>query len=188
MADAKSKFPIQAVCEIAPKGKPCGGGEEAAPGCTGTVLFLQKCEEYCEVQWNLSGCGKEGLHGFHVHEKADFSNGCMSAGPHFNPMGTEHGDISDNPENRHVGDLGNIIVDKDGNSRGSLGDTMIKLDKEHDWCIVGRSVMVHADPDDLGRGDRSEPGVNGKTSHTTGNAGARIGCGEIVLKSEGSKL
>ena len=41
--------------------------------------------------------------------------------------------------------------------------------------------MIHEDPDDLGKGDHSEPGVNGKTSLTTGNAGARIACGEILL-------
>ena len=44
--------------------------------------------------------------------------------------------------------------------------------------------MVHADPDDLGKGDNSlagQPGppVNGKVSKITGNAGARIACGEI---------
>ena len=47
------------------------------------------------------------------------------------------------------------------------------------YTVVGRSVMVHADEDDLGRGDHSQPGVNGHTSKTTGNAGARIACGEI---------
>jgi 2,3-bisphosphoglycerate-dependent phosphoglycerate mutase len=44
--------------------------------------------------------------------------------------------------------------------------------------------MVHADEDDLGTGDNSEPGpppVNGKASKATGNAGARIACGEIKL-------
>ena len=42
--------------------------------------------------------------------------------------------------------------------------------------------MVHGDPDDCGKGDHSQPGVNGHTSKTTGNAGARIACGVIVLK------
>ena len=51
--------------------------------------------------------------------------------------------------------------------------------------MIGRSVMVHADEDDLGRGDNSDPvtkpPVNGKCSKVTGNAGARIACGEIRL-------
>ena len=42
--------------------------------------------------------------------------------------------------------------------------------------VQGRSFMVHADPDDLGKGGH-------KLSSTTGNAGARIACGEIVVTS-----
>ena len=75
--------------------------------------------------------------------------------------------------------MGNITVDDTGYSKGAMTDHLIKLEGE--YSVIGRSVMVHADPDDLGRGDNSEPGVNGKTSKTTGNAGARIACGEIVL-------
>jgi Cu-Zn family superoxide dismutase len=36
-------------------------------------------------------------------------------------------------------------------------------------------------PDDLGKGDSSEIGTQGKTSETTGNAGARLACGVIGL-------
>lgn len=34
-------YPIKAICEVAPKGKVCGGAEEKAPGCYGTVTFTQ---------------------------------------------------------------------------------------------------------------------------------------------------
>merc|ERR1719265_2612331 len=101
----------------------------------------------------------------------------MSAGPHYNPHGKTHGAPGD--EERHVGDLGNIEAGADGVSKGEIIDRLIKLDGE--FTVVGRSMMVHADPDDLGRGDDSERGVNGKTSKTTGNAGARIACGEIKM-------
>ena len=39
--------------------------------------------------------------------------------------------------------------------------------------IVGRAVVVHELQDDLGKGDHSQPGTQGKTSKTTGNAGAQ---------------
>merc|ERR1712084_182714 len=83
-------------------------------------------------------------------------------------------------EERHLGGLGNITVDAEGKSSGSMKDRLVKL--YGPTTVVGRSVMVHADPDDLGLGDNSEPGpppVNGKASKATGNAGARIACGEI---------
>merc|ERR1712224_491693 len=136
----------------------------------------QTSAESITVSWDIRGL-TPGLHGFHVHEKADFSNGCVSAGPHYNPFNKDHGGPDD--ENRHVGDLGNIIADADGVAKGEMFDRLIKITGE--YTVVGRSMMVHADPDDLGRGDHSEPGTNGKTSKTTGNAGARIACGEIVL-------
>ncbi|RCN36284.1 copper/zinc superoxide dismutase [Ancylostoma caninum] len=48
-------------------------------------------------------------------------------------------------------------------------DSKISLSGEH--SIVGRTVVIHADPDDLGRGDSE--------SKKTGNAGMRVACGII---------
>ena len=166
---------LKATCEVAPHGKPCGGGAETGV-CTGTVTLEQaSATEPTVISWDIKGM-TPGLHGFHIHEKADFSNGCLSAGPHYNPHGKTHGGPDD--EERHVGDLGNIEAGADGCSKGSIAASLVSLQGE--FTVVGRSMMVHADPDDLGRGDHSEPGMNGKTSKTTGNAGARIACGEIV--------
>lgn len=167
-------FPIKATCDVMPKGKPCGGGEEQGPTVKGTITFEQTDADTCVINYEITNLSP-GKHGFHIHEKADFSDGCMSAGPHYNPHGKEHGAPDD--ENRHVGDLGNVEPGPDGVAKGQITDKLIKL--TGDFTVIGRSVMVHADEDDLGRGDHSEPGVNGKTSKTTGNAGARIACGEI---------
>jgi len=139
--------------------------------------LTQTSADECFIEYEIKGLTK-GLHGFHIHEKADFSEGCLSAGPHYNPFKKTHGNVTD--EERHVGDLGNIEAGDDGIAKGSISDKLIKLYGE--TSVVGRSFIAHQDEDDLGLGDSSEPGpppVNGKCSKATGNAGARIACGEI---------
>uniref|UniRef100_A0A6N2KJC6 Superoxide dismutase copper/zinc binding domain-containing protein n=1 Tax=Salix viminalis TaxID=40686 RepID=A0A6N2KJC6_SALVM len=67
-------------------------------------------------------------------------------GPHFNPLKKDHGAPGDNK--RHAGDLGNIIAGSDGVAEVSIKDLQIPLSGMH--SILGRAVVVHADPDDLG--------------------------------------
>lgn len=104
-----------------------------------------------------------GKHGFHIHEFGDCSapDG-SSAGGHFNPGGMKHG-APDSLE-RHAGDLGNIVADGKGHAHYEVVDKVIKLNGPH--SIVGRSVVVHALPDDF-------------VTQPTGNSGGRVACGII---------
>lgn len=113
-----------------------------------------------------------GKHGFHIHEFGDNTNGCTSAGPHFNPNKKEHG--APNADIRHVGDLGNVEADANGVAKINITDSLISLNGSN--SILGRTVVVHADVDDLGLGGH-------ELSKTTGNAGARLGCGVIGFAS-----
>jgi len=68
---------------------------------------------------------------------------------------------------RHVGDFGNIEANALGVANVGITDTLAKMDEF--YGIVGRSIVVHADEDDLGRGGH-------ETSLETGNSGARVAC------------
>uniref|UniRef100_A0A7R9ICD9 Superoxide dismutase [Cu-Zn] n=1 Tax=Timema tahoe TaxID=61484 RepID=A0A7R9ICD9_9NEOP len=122
-----------------------------------------------KVTGEVTGLSK-GLHGFHVHEFGDNTNGCTSAGPHFNPHGKDHAGPTDS--DRHVGDLGNIEAGANGVAKVNITDSLISLTGAHN--IIGRTVVVHADQDDLGKGGH-------ELSKTTGNAGARSACGVIGI-------
>jgi len=96
---------------------------------TGTVTFEQADENSnTTISWNISGNDANAERGMHVHQFGDNTNGCTSAGPHFNPKGKNHGAPTD--EERHVGDLGNFKTDAQGNSTGSVTDKLIKKAKE----------------------------------------------------------
>ncbi|KAH7725089.1 SOD-4 protein [Aphelenchoides avenae] len=114
-----------------------------------------------------------GKHGFHVHNLGNLDNKCVTAGPHFNPDGRTHG--APEAHERHVGDLGNIETRPDGSTSVSVHDSLIQLNGPK--SIVGRSLVVHEKPDDLGLGSSPE-------SKKTGNAGARFACGIIGITEQ----
>ncbi|KAF5130789.1 Superoxide dismutase (Cu-Zn) [Metarhizium anisopliae] len=139
----------------------------------GTVTFEQESESApTSITWDITGNDPNAKRGFHIHTFGDNTNGCTSAGPHFNPHGKTHGAPAD--EARHVGDLGNINTDAQGNAKGSVTDAQVKLIGPH--SVIGRTVVVHAGTDDLGKGGNEE-------SLKTGNAGPRPACGVIGISS-----
>jgi Cu-Zn family superoxide dismutase len=140
---------------------------------TGTLVFEQESESSpTTITYEISGQDPNAKRGMHIHTFGDNTNGCTSAGPHFNPHSKNHGAPED--EERHVGDLGNIETDAQGNSRGTIQDKLIKLIGPE--SVVGRTVVVHAGTDDLGKGGHEE-------SLKTGNAGPRPACGVIGVSN-----
>lgn len=135
----------------------------------GMVRFEEVDQNNINIIINLSGFEPNTTHGFHVHECGDLTNGCESMCAHFNPYNKTHGDRTD--KERHIGDLGNIYADSNGVVQMEFTDSIIKL-RGDVANIIGRGLIIHADPDDCGKG-------NHPTSKTTGNSGKRIGCAII---------
>jgi Cu-Zn family superoxide dismutase len=134
----------------------------------GTVIFTQK-EDYVLIKIDIKGLKKNHLHGFHIHESGDLREGCKSCCSHYNPQNTEHGGI----DGGHAGDLGNIKTDDTGVCKISL-----KTDKFIVDNILGRSIIIHEDEDDLGLGEFED-------SKTTGHSGERIACSIIGISKDG---
>lgn len=132
---------------------------------TGNAVFTEEDGQVTMVA-TVDGL-EEGLHAIHLHENADCSaDDASSAGGHWNPTFEKHGEWGD-PEGYHRGDIGNFEVDSDG-----TGTVTMTTDQ---WCIgcddetkniVGTALLVHEGVDDF-------------VSQPAGDAGARVGCGEL---------
>ena len=135
---------------------------------TGTVR-LEDTDEGLHIAAQVSGASP-GQHGFHIHAFGSCADGGKAAGGHYNPEEVQHGYLPDDGlDEAHAGDLGNLEVGADGS--GSLELTLSDLVlTEDDYAVAGRAFVLHADPDDFGQ--------------PTGHAGARIGCGTIVLVAD----
>lgn len=148
---------VSASAEI----KPTQGNE-----VKGNVTF-KVVDGALRVSGQLSGLKPNTEHGFHIHEKGDCSapDG-SSAGGHFNPTQSQHGNVSADPH--HGGDMPNIQSDAQGNATidGPVSSN-VNIGKGDAFDISGHAVIVHADPDDY-------------NTQPTGNAGGRLACGVIT--------
>lgn len=130
---------------------------------TGVVRFEQH-GHWVRVSGEVRGLKPNAEHGFHVHEKGDCSSADgLSAGGHFNPGKTAHG--LHGSGSHHAGDLPSLKADANGVARLSFESSSITVG-EGDTDVIGRSLIVHRDPDDY-------------TTQPTGNSGPRLACAVI---------
>ena len=133
---------------------------------SGTVVFEDLRSGSVSVTVDVcSSALTDGLHAFHIHESGDMSCGCKSMGPHYNPTHSNHGSLTS--IERHAGDLGNVMA------RNGCVQTKLEMPDARVSDLVGRGVVFHEGPDDLGRGGTEE-------SMQTGSAGARLLCAPIL--------
>ena len=103
-------------------------------------------------------------HGLHIHEVGDCSSGDgMSTKGHFNPHNKPH--AAHTSAERHAGDLPSLKANKEGRANVQIDLDLITV-APGPASVIGRGLIVHADPDDF----KTQP---------TGNAGARLACGVI---------
>lgn len=122
----------------------------------------------------------KGKHGFHIHKGGDLrGEGCAGLCEHYDIGNNNHGGDPNSKYERHTGDLGNIEI-KDGekivNNKYYIKNVLVK-------DLWGRSIIVHENEDDLGKGNFND-------SLITGHSGARIGCaifGRVICKNSKDK-
>ncbi|XP_045614401.2 superoxide dismutase [Cu-Zn] 5 [Procambarus clarkii] len=142
---------------------------------SGTLTLKQNGPKvFTHITGNVSGLSV-GLHGFHVHEFGvnGANEACVDAKGHYNPDGYNHS--APNATQRHVGDLGNIESFPNGTALGTaIIDIKDSISMFGMRSVVGRSIVIHENRDDLGLGNKPD-------SLTTGNAGSRLACCNIYI-------
>lgn len=130
---------------------------------SGVVNFYQIGDKV-RVVARVSGLVPGREHGFHVHEVGDCGSGDgMGTKGHFNPLKKRHAHFS--TSERHAGDMPALKGDPGGVAALEV-DLDVMTVAPGTTSIIGRGLIVHADPDDY----KTQP---------TGNAGARVACAVI---------
>lgn len=144
-------------------------GSEKYPEIAGRILFYPVGNRGVLVVSNVRGLPVSaekcdfGIFAMHLHENGTCKDGktdaFLSAGGHYNP--------EDCPHPAHAGDLPPLFATANGNAFGAVLTDRFGIAE-----ILGRSVILHRNPDDF----KTQP---------AGNAGERIACGTIVKTMRG---
>lgn len=143
-------------------------GDPAHPALNGIVRFYQMRQgviveaELYGLPTSRNPCAPN-IFAMHIHEYGSCTGSAEDAfadtGSHFNPRGCPHP--------AHAGDLPPLFGMR-GYAWGAVYTARFAV-----WQVLGRSVIVHANPDDF-------------TTQPSGNAGAKIGCGLIQPAADGA--
>ncbi len=139
----------------------------AGNSVTGT-LVVTEVPDGVHFHGRLTGLPPGSTHGFHIHEHGDCSAAdASSAGGHFNPTGSAHGDPVG--MEHHAGDMANQLADAQGTLDVDVTAHDVSLGTGASDDVSGRALIVHRDADDY-------------TTQPAGNSGPRIACGVILKK------
>jgi Cu-Zn family superoxide dismutase len=131
----------------------------------GLVMFRAMAGGQVMVHAHVTGLKPNGEHGFHVHENGNCASpDGSSAGGHFNPTGAPHGTQA-GPH--HAGDMPSLKANAQGVADAKFTLQGVGIGPGGAPDLSGRSVVVHANPDDY-------------ATQPTGNSGGRIACGVIA--------
>ena len=141
----------------------------------GTLTFEQLDERRVRIVGAIRGLTPNAQHAMHIHEYGVLGNECRETGPHFNPLMRLHGAREDHLADKHSGDLGNLVTNKRGHTLVNLTITNgeFNIQGGNFFSVLGRSLVVHQNRDDLGR-------TSHVSSRSNGNSGTRIACGLIL--------
>lgn len=139
-------------------------GSEVFPEIAGRILFFPAGERGVLVVANVRGLPvspavcESNIFAMHIHENAACESAAHdafhSAGGHLNPENCPHP--------AHAGDLPPLFATANGSAWSAFLTDRFGIAE-----IIGKSVIVHRNPDDF-------------TTQPAGGAGERIACGTIV--------
>ncbi|HVF32182.1 MAG TPA: superoxide dismutase family protein [Acidimicrobiales bacterium] len=147
-----------------------------AGAVVGRVTFQQVAPDRVQVRAVVSGLTPSAdFHGFHVHTNGACSGDFVaSAGGHWNPGGSHHGD--------HGGDLPNLYATADGGATAAFSTDAFSVDQ----LLAdpgGVAVIVHAGRDNFAnvpdRYSSAEGAGPDTATRNTGDAGGRYACGVV---------
>lgn len=134
---------------------------------TGEGSFAERVEVELDLPADAPGLGA--YHGLHVHTTGACTAPFTSAGGHWNPGNSTHGN--------HVGDLPSVLVSPDGQVYAEFETHRFDVTQLFD--ADGSAVVLHVLPDNFANIPPTYGTPNAATLNT-GDAGGRYGCGVVA--------